>query len=205
MDDPAALTGLRPPLAGVPVDTQASHFGNVGVGASSIYFAGDSGFPRRGAALTTYADSPADVALHSGAAAPADKPHAILADADVLTPAALADDNYGTFYAAIGRHFGPFDLALLPIGAYLPRHFLGPQHISPSEAVAAHVKLRAAHSAGIHWGTFILGAERVIQPREDVAQAAAIAGVTTFVTPAHGATMIYDRQARTAVLASGTQ
>jgi len=54
--------------------------------------------------------------------------------------------------AEIGKRFGPFDLALLPIGAYEPRELLKPVHMNPADAVQAFLDLRgktdACHSLG---------------------------------------------------------
>jgi len=66
------------------------------------------------------------------------------------------DTGDGPHFAEIGRREGPMDLALLPIGAHLPRWFMGPQHIGPEEALAAAKALGARTSLAIHWGTFAL-------------------------------------------------
>lgn len=59
-------------------------------------------------------------------------------------------------FGQIRGRFGPPRLALLPIGAYLPRWFMRAVHVSPDEAVAAHDALGAKTSVGIHFGTFPL-------------------------------------------------
>lgn len=66
------------------------------------------------------------------------------------------DTGYGPHFDMVRRKFGPVDLALLPIGAYLPRWFMGPVHMSPAEAIRAHKTLEATRSVGIHFGTFQL-------------------------------------------------
>ena len=66
------------------------------------------------------------------------------------------DTGDGPQFDEIGERFGPFELALLPIGAYLPRWFMAPQHIGPAEAVSAARRLRAKTSMAIHWGTYRL-------------------------------------------------
>src|SRR6478672_11320114 len=41
-------------------------------------------------------------------------------------------------FADIARRSGPFDMAILPIGAYDPRWFMKAVHMSPEDAVAAY-------------------------------------------------------------------
>lgn len=69
-------------------------------------------------------------------------------------------------FKEIGDKFGPFDLSLIPIGAYDPRDFLSPQHIGPEDAVQIHTELNSKKSVGIHWGTFVLSNEPVLEPKE---------------------------------------
>ncbi len=74
------------------------------------------------------------------------------------------DSGYFPGYAEIGKKFGPFDLAALPIGAYKPRWFMKPIHMSPREALLAYEDLRAKIFVPIHWGTFDLADEPLDEP-----------------------------------------
>jgi L-ascorbate metabolism protein UlaG (beta-lactamase superfamily) len=74
------------------------------------------------------------------------------------------DTAFGSHFAESGERFGPFRFALLPIGAYRPRWFMGEVHVDPEEAVRAHRDLRSSLSLGIHHGTFQLTAEGREEP-----------------------------------------
>lgn len=68
-------------------------------------------------------------------------------------------------YARIGEHYGPFDAAILPVGAYAPRWFMRRAHLSPEEAVRAWRELGGRGAfIGMHWGTFMLSDEPVLEP-----------------------------------------
>lgn len=67
------------------------------------------------------------------------------------------DTGMGPHFAQITRKYGPPRLALLPIGAFLPRWFMKPVHISPEEAVEVHRLMGARTSIPLHYGTFRLG------------------------------------------------
>ena len=67
--------------------------------------------------------------------------------------------GYCSAFKEIGNKYGPFDLSLIPIGAYHPRWFLSPQHVDPEQAVQIHTDVRSKKSLAIHWGTFALGKE----------------------------------------------
>ncbi|WP_285659071.1 MBL fold metallo-hydrolase [Actinomycetospora sp. NBRC 106375] len=71
-----------------------------------------------------------------------------------------------------GAEHGPFDLTLLPVGAYAD---LWPDiHTTPEQAVAAHVDLGGAVMLPVHWATFVLGFHPWAEPAErTVADAAA--------------------------------
>ncbi|KAL0967203.1 hypothetical protein UPYG_G00249110 [Umbra pygmaea] len=74
------------------------------------------------------------------------------------------DTGYCPVFQEIGRRFGPFDLAAIPIGAYLPRDVMRGQHVDPEEAVLIHKDVQAKHSVAIHWGTFALAHEYYLEP-----------------------------------------
>ena len=76
-----------------------------------------------------------------------------------------ADTGFGNHFAQIREKFGPPDIALLPIGAYEPRWFMSPVHMSPEEAVKAHGILGAKTSIAIHHGTFQLADEAIDTPK----------------------------------------
>jgi N-acyl-phosphatidylethanolamine-hydrolysing phospholipase D len=75
------------------------------------------------------------------------------------------------------RDGGGFDIALLPIGAYEPRWFMGNQHVDPAEAVKIHREIAARCSLGVHWGTFELTDEPLDEPPRALAREAAAAGL----------------------------
>jgi L-ascorbate metabolism protein UlaG (beta-lactamase superfamily) len=76
------------------------------------------------------------------------------------------DTGFGPHFAEIASRFPVLRLALLPIGAYRPEWFMGPIHMSPDEAVAAHRMLGAERSVAMHFGTFPLADDGETEPVE---------------------------------------
>lgn len=74
------------------------------------------------------------------------------------------DTGHGHWFEEIGRRYPGIDVAMLPIGAYAPRWFMHPVHMDPDEAVQALGELGATRLATMHWGTFVLTQEPVIEP-----------------------------------------
>ena len=124
----------------------------------------------------------AEPTQHWSARGTRDRMHALWASFVITTPAgkiyAIGDTGFGdgrTFRQVALRH-PKVRLALIPIGAYEPRWFMGDQHINPVEAVSA-LELSGAQAAlGHHWGTFRLTAEPHDQPPADLAKALADRG-----------------------------
>jgi len=56
-------------------------------------------------------------------------------------------------FAEIGKKYGPFDLALLPIGCYSPRPFMSAVHCAPDDSIEIHKDIRSKKSIGMHYGT----------------------------------------------------
>lgn len=76
------------------------------------------------------------------------------------------DTGYFHGFAEIGRRFPGLDLALLPIGAYEPRWFMGAVHMNPADALLAFRDLGARVALPMHWGCFDLTDEPVdLAPR----------------------------------------
>ena len=61
------------------------------------------------------------------------------------------------------RH-GPFRLAIIPIGAYLPRDVMQDSHVDPEESVRIFELLNPVRALGVHWGTFQLTFEGIDDP-----------------------------------------
>jgi len=91
----------------------------------------------------------------------------------------VGDTGYhdGSLYEVLGAEHGPFRLAVLPIGAYEPRWFMGDNHMNPEEAVKVMLALKAEQALGHHWGTFQLTDEGVERPPEALKQALDQAGL----------------------------
>jgi len=88
------------------------------------------------------------------------------------------DTGYTKSFTQIGADHGPFDLTLLPVGAYHPAW---PDiHMNPEEAIRAHLDL-ADPGRGllvpIHWATFQLAPHPWAEPVERLLAAADPAGV----------------------------
>jgi len=108
------------------------------------------------------------------------------------------DTGYCMTFKEIGKIFGPFVGAAIPIGAYKPRWFLKPSHVDPAEAVQIHRDLRSAKSIAIHHSTFVLSNENYKEPanllRENMEDLKVREGLkNTFVVLAHGETIEFCR------------
>jgi L-ascorbate metabolism protein UlaG (beta-lactamase superfamily) len=74
----------------------------------------------------------------------------------------------GSWVAEAARH-GPFRLAILPIGAYLPRDVMQGSHVSPDEALRIFTGLNPVRALAVHWGTFQLAFDAIDDPPRTLA------------------------------------
>ena len=72
------------------------------------------------------------------------------------------DTGYFPGFAELGAAHGPFDLTLVQIGAYSP--YWPDIHMTPEEAIAAHVDLRGGLLVPVHWATFTLALHSWAEP-----------------------------------------
>jgi N-acyl-phosphatidylethanolamine-hydrolysing phospholipase D len=106
------------------------------------------------------------------------------------------DTGYSKDFEDIGRKYGSFDLAMIPIGAYAPRWFMQNQHVSPVEAVQIHRDVHAKRSIGIHWGTFELADEPLDEPPQFLRSEMQKAGLPPqqFTALEHGETLKWEKE-----------
>nr|KMM72784.1 N-acyl-phosphatidylethanolamine-hydrolyzing phospholipase D [Coccidioides posadasii RMSCC 3488] len=67
-------------------------------------------------------------------------------------------------FAQVGQYRGPFTLGLIPIGAYDPRFIMSPMHADPHDAVNIFKDTKCQNALGMHWGTWVLTEEDVLEP-----------------------------------------
>ncbi|KAG0211761.1 hypothetical protein BGX33_004103 [Mortierella sp. NVP41] len=108
-----------------------------------------------------------------------------------------ADENampHCPAFKEIGDRVGPFDLSMIPIGAYSPRWFMSPIHCSPEDAVRVHEDIKSKRSVGMHWGTWVLTDEDVTEPPKRLEAEMKNRGhdPNTFNTLSIGETLVVD-------------
>ena len=79
------------------------------------------------------------------------------------------DTGVGSIYKELGNKFGPIDLTLINIGAYnfypiTPYKDKSSYHTNPEEALSVAKDLRSKKVIGMHWGTFVLSLEPIMEP-----------------------------------------
>lgn len=102
----------------------------------------------------------------------------------------VGDTGYSQDFTDIRQRLGPSDVALIPVGAYKPRWFMGKQHVDPDGAIQIHKDLQSRYSIGVHWGTFRLSDEPMAEPPLELAAARERVGMSVeeFRIMRHGET-----------------
>jgi L-ascorbate metabolism protein UlaG (beta-lactamase superfamily) len=92
----------------------------------------------------------------------------------------VGDSGYGdgVYFRAAREAYGPFKLAILPIGAYEPRWFMQENHMNPEEAVKAFRDTGAEFALAHHFGTFNMADEGYEAPARDLDAALKETGVS---------------------------
>jgi len=119
-------------------------------GGKNVYFAGDTGYRTI--------------------------PDAKLAELDYDHPDIQALPHCPAF-KEIGEHRGPFDLGLIPIGAYEPREIMSAMHANPYDSVEIFKDTKCKRAMGIHWGTWVLTEEDVLEPPKLLKQVLKLRGM----------------------------
>jgi L-ascorbate metabolism protein UlaG (beta-lactamase superfamily) len=74
------------------------------------------------------------------------------------------DTGYHALFKDLGRRYGPFDLGIVPIGAYKRASKLKSTHTTPEEAVRLGQDLGVKTMVPMHWGTLVLSYEPPFEP-----------------------------------------
>ena len=76
------------------------------------------------------------------------------------------DTGYGNIYKELGKKYGPIDLTIINIGAYdfRPMFDKSVYHTTPEEALEVAKDLQSKKILGMHWGTFLLSLEPIMEP-----------------------------------------
>ncbi len=79
------------------------------------------------------------------------------------------DTGIGNIYKYLGNKYGPIDLTIINIGAYnffpiMPYKDKSVYHTNPEEALSIGRELKTKKVLGMHWGTFVLSLEPIMEP-----------------------------------------
>lgn len=99
------------------------------------------------------------------------------------------DGGYGSHFKEIGNQYGPFDISLLDGGQYDQRW--PSVHMTPEEAVQAHLDAKGKNMMLMHWGGFTLAFHGWKEPIERALKAAQKENVN-LIAPKIGETVFFD-------------
>jgi N-acyl-phosphatidylethanolamine-hydrolysing phospholipase D len=70
------------------------------------------------------------------------------------------DSGYSDVFKDMGKRYGNFDTCLMPIGAYFQRQW----HFTPEDALQAAEDLGCSTIIPMHWGTWVMSFEHILEP-----------------------------------------
>ena len=76
------------------------------------------------------------------------------------------DTGYSRDFIETKKRLGSPSLSFIPVGAYAPRWFMKTNHVNPPEAIQVALDLESKKNFGMHWGTFQLTGEEIMEPPE---------------------------------------
>ena len=143
---------------------------------------GDTRLARPASCSTSKAAITLVPAKHWSARGLYDRNRALWGGYVIETPAGriyyCTDTGYhDTLFHETRERYGPFRLAIIPIGAYEPRWFMREQHVNPEEAVQVFQDCGAELALGSHFGTFQLTDEGFDEPVTRLRAACAAQGI----------------------------
>ena len=105
------------------------------------------------------------------------------------------DTGYSSDFKTTYERLGAPDYSFIPIGAYDPRWFMKDSHVNPEEAVQIALDLKTPHSFGMHWGTFTLTDEPVLEPPARLKEALKEQNLAPdfFISPKPGEILLLDK------------
>jgi len=80
------------------------------------------------------------------------------------------DTGYSDDFKETRSRLGSPDFAMIPIGGYNPPWFMNYHHVNPSESIQIALDLGVSKSFGMHWGTFRLTDEDILEPAQLIDQ-----------------------------------
>ncbi len=90
------------------------------------------------------------------------------------------DTSYSpTIFKTIGKENGPYDLAIVSIGAYKTRKYGPASHLTPEEAVKVVMETKSNVAIAMHWGTIELSDEPPWEPPVRFKKAAQDNGISS--------------------------
>ncbi|GMQ28528.1 MBL fold metallo-hydrolase [Algoriphagus confluentis] len=76
----------------------------------------------------------------------------------------MSDSGYGPHFKLIGDTLGAPEYAMMGVGAFKPEWFMHPVHTSPMDAVKAYQEMGGKNFIPMHFGTFDLSDELLLEP-----------------------------------------